>query len=527
MTKSSSKKRKRERERAAEEEAKRALETDASAASPAPSADAAAAASTTTTTAATPPSTPTTLSSNNPVAILNALVRTCRRNPSFDKHYRQHQNWPRTAEGDFGAAPRVFGLDCEMVSAERTDPAATPGTAVSLLARMSLVQVPLAELFDPAVAEPKYTVVFDHFVQTPEQYSVVDHLTHITGIQAEHLGSAMLDAETAQKLILDHVRAGDYLVGHSLWADFAAVKVWHEQFIDTSLLVGVSEVPNMTLGLKDVAEEFLGESDTASFQAPGEAHDPRHDAEYALRVLPHIARALSAPSESSADGTYLVSRPPSRFRERLTVQNLPVSCTPEHVLGMIARDENDAAARFGLKLPLRAMKTSTRGKDLMAVKSLVLEFDSEAHTREAFKAFQAALRGCGGYPSSGPSHPDGWMSSNGFYRKLVICTSCANAASSNKLPATSEVTTYLAPESEVSEEMPIKQTGVGRIMGPKGARIVAIQQQSGARATLRHRGQPRPDGTNAFELSADSKAKLDKAKELITRAASGDTLGIP
>ena len=43
-------------------------------------------------------------------------------------------------------------------------------------------------------------------------------------------------------------------MGHSLWADFTALKLWHANFIDTSFLFGVKDLPNIMLSLKDVVD---------------------------------------------------------------------------------------------------------------------------------------------------------------------------------------------------------------------------------------------------------------------------------
>lgn len=148
-----------------------------------------------------------------------------------------------------GAAPaRVFGLDCEMVIT-REGPT---------LARVSLVA--LADGDDlwpaaPARAGGAPRVLFDAFVR-PE-LPVLDHLTAVSGVRAEDLAGATLDAAAARLRLAELVAPQDILCGHGLANDLRALGVSHARVIDTLLLYPHPDGPPARRGLAELALAYL------------------------------------------------------------------------------------------------------------------------------------------------------------------------------------------------------------------------------------------------------------------------------
>lgn len=110
-----------------------------------------------------------------------------------------------------------------------------------------------------------FRVVLDEHVKPSE--TVIDYLSHVSGLSVELLNNAKLDGTaTCRRLLDETVSPDDVIVGHSLWSDFESLEWWtHSRFIDTSLLFSVKDAPRLTLGLKDLVEVVLGADASREF----------------------------------------------------------------------------------------------------------------------------------------------------------------------------------------------------------------------------------------------------------------------
>jgi hypothetical protein len=134
-----------------------------------------------------------------------------------------------------GAAPRLLGLDCEMVLT-------TEGPA---LARVSLVEWQGGQC----------AVVLDCLVKPPAP--VLDHLTAFSGITAADLDAATATAADARAALQKHVCADDILCGHELVSDLRALGVTHGRVIDTTVLYPHQDGPPERRALDALCLEFL------------------------------------------------------------------------------------------------------------------------------------------------------------------------------------------------------------------------------------------------------------------------------
>ena len=165
--------------------------------------------------------------------------------------------WAETVavEGAPMAAPRVLGVDCEMVKTKRG----------SECARVTVVD-----------GETGATV-FDELVKA--EVPVVDYCTPWSGIDAAMLAGATTTLDCARACLLREIRPTDVLVGHSLDNDLQVLKLAHANVGDTALLYGHPKGAGYKRSLKHLSHEFLG----LSIQSG--AHDSAEDARAALALF--------------------------------------------------------------------------------------------------------------------------------------------------------------------------------------------------------------------------------------------------
>lgn len=125
----------------------------------------------------------------------------------------------QSAPSSLPTAPRIFGMDCEMV---RTDKG-------SELARISLIQF---ESFESDTVSTK--TVMDALVKPYNP--VKDYLTRHSGITPELLRPIATRLEQVQWALVRFLRPTDILVGHSLENDLVATRLLHPRVIDTAIL---------------------------------------------------------------------------------------------------------------------------------------------------------------------------------------------------------------------------------------------------------------------------------------------------
>jgi len=135
----------------------------------------------------------------------------------------------------------------------------------------------------------------------------------------------------------------------------------------------------------------------------------------------------------------------------------------------------------------------------------VLEFSSADACLAAYRLPRAADEG---------ADPDGAPNRDGFVQRLVRLSDAV----------TCECVRYHIPDlTAATFQLTLAAKEAGRVMGPKGARVQAIQRLSGARIT----SEPKSKSDTLVTVSADHLSKVERAVSLVSRARSGDKLGVP
>lgn len=209
--------------------------------------------------------------------------------------------------------PRLFGLDCELVTVRPTSPTPTDDDGgahvlpdMSCVARVSLVEV------SPTTGELIRTAL-DAYVRPPEGFEVADYRTHVSGVTEAHLysndGEGVLQSPAeARDAVFKLVQRRDVVCVHSGTTDLMALAFLPSRVLDTSGIVTVEDAPRWTLSLKDVANHVMGGSYHArheglvgevlgcgvpadsSFQSHwNQSHDSTLDALWCARVAVGIA----------------------------------------------------------------------------------------------------------------------------------------------------------------------------------------------------------------------------------------------
>ncbi|KIZ03702.1 Small RNA degrading nuclease 1 [Monoraphidium neglectum] len=170
------------------------------------------------------------------------LVARTRAHPKFQRCYSfpsWEKGWIRTSRlrpdgAEAAAAPLLLGLDCEMCA-----------TSKSSNALLSL-----------AVVDQSGAVLLRELVK-PEG-KVVDLRTAITGITKDDLTGVTARRSDAAARLAAMLGPDTILVGHSLSADLAALKLDHQPVIDTALLYSYKGLSQATPSLVHLAQQLLG-----------------------------------------------------------------------------------------------------------------------------------------------------------------------------------------------------------------------------------------------------------------------------
>lgn len=282
--------------------------------------------------------------------MLEQLARSCRTHSWFERYYGTLKKqltavsgWKTTSKtaaalsvfrDDFSdsSRPRVFALDCEMVLCRPKDlaPSSTPGK--STLARVSLVE---CKSYGTRERKIEFTTVLDVYTQIGKDLEVVDYLTYVSGIEKHHLErDDCLTFVEAQKKVLENVDEKDIILSHSLWSDFSALQVWHENFIDTAFFFTLKHFPTLCLSLKDLvveAHERSGGSNEGieDFQKLGDAHDSVADAKHTADVVFRLLEA-NLFGQGKAFPVELVNLP-DRLLARISINNIASGITDEQL----------------------------------------------------------------------------------------------------------------------------------------------------------------------------------------------------
>jgi len=127
-----------------------------------------------------------------------------------------------TAKTGHAESPRVFAVDCEMVKTEKG----------AELARITLLQ--LTGVGQSADGDVSYSVVMEEFVKPHDP--VLDYVTEYSGVTAAILNKVTTRLEQIQVAIMANIDEKDLLIGHSLENDLRALRLVHDNVVDTAMV---------------------------------------------------------------------------------------------------------------------------------------------------------------------------------------------------------------------------------------------------------------------------------------------------
>uniref|UniRef100_A0ABM0GL17 RNA exonuclease NEF-sp-like n=1 Tax=Saccoglossus kowalevskii TaxID=10224 RepID=A0ABM0GL17_SACKO len=148
----------------------------------------------------------------------------------------------------------MFGLDCEMCQTKKGHE----------LTRISLV-------------DEKYNVLYDTLVKPKRP--IIDYLTQYSGVTKEMLDPIETRLKDVQQKLISLLPPDAILVGHSLESDLQAIKMYHPNVIDTSVLfIGRNQ---HKLSLRNLSAVYLKKS----IQGGIDGHDSIEDANAAMKLV--------------------------------------------------------------------------------------------------------------------------------------------------------------------------------------------------------------------------------------------------
>jgi hypothetical protein len=187
---------------------------------------------------------------------------------------RPHAEW-LAADNRRGDYPTVIAIDCEMC--ETSDPVTGLRDPASLV-RVSVINgiVPAETLLDSLVVPT---------------LPVTDWRTQIHGIAEKDLAGITFTLRHAQAFILNLCSDRTIIVGHAVHHDLKALRIKHDNVIDTAYFYTVDKEPGHHASVRDISEQVLG------VKLP-QVHDSVQDARAALQVCEQ--RTGSPPVDASS-----------------------------------------------------------------------------------------------------------------------------------------------------------------------------------------------------------------------------------
>lgn len=122
------------------------------------------------------------------------------------------------------------------------------------------------------VINHKNDVLYDTFVKPKNE--VVDYNTMWSGITEEDLQNVTTTLEDVHNHLLKIIPASSILVGQSLESDLKALRMIHENIIDTSILYPHPRGPPYKRSLRDLSSQYL----KRFIQSDPQGHDSYEDA---------------------------------------------------------------------------------------------------------------------------------------------------------------------------------------------------------------------------------------------------------
>uniref|UniRef100_A0A158PMQ5 Putative rnase h (inferred by orthology to a S. mansoni protein) n=1 Tax=Anisakis simplex TaxID=6269 RepID=A0A158PMQ5_ANISI len=163
---------------------------------------------------------------------------------------------PPSSGKDDKRSSKVFALDCEMVY--------TPyGLS---LARISVVDM-------------KDELVLDVLVR--QKHKIVDCNTRFSGLTEDQIQDAECDLQKAQDRLFELVNSESILIGHSLESDLKAMRIVHNNVVDTSIVYPHRLGLPFKRALKTIAAEVL----QLIIQEDVSGHDSKEDSSACMRLM--------------------------------------------------------------------------------------------------------------------------------------------------------------------------------------------------------------------------------------------------
>ena len=318
------------------------------------------------------------------------LLHKCKTNPKYIKEYDFTQmmdsSWVKA--NSYGKwckdLPAVVAIDCEMCQC--IDPV-TRKKDHNVLIRLSVVNG----------LNPK-EVLLDKLVAPSAPIS--ESRAYIHGITEDQLSGISYSLRQAQADFLRIVSDHTIIVGHSVHNDLKALKMSHDNCIDTSYLYEVENEPGAAPSMRDVCEHILGTK-------LKDIHDSVEDAQGALKaalfLLVQGVAGKSTPVIPRLSGNSTASNISSTF----LAHRLPAHCTRDDLYKLIIKytkiipdeisDVSGPVATGKVRKPSgrgKARITVTERDDDQAVGRATITFSSEKHALFAFEQIP------------GPNRPD-------------------------------------------------------------------------------------------------------------------------
>lgn len=133
------------------------------------------------------------------------------------------------------------------------------------------------ELTRVTIVDHDCSPIYDRYVKPYGE--MLSYNTEYSGITANNLEGVTTTLADVQEYILNTFSADTIFVGHSLQSDFIALRLIHENVVDTSLIFNHPKGLNYKFALRTLAKKKLG----ITIQSGG--HDSIEDASTCMSII--------------------------------------------------------------------------------------------------------------------------------------------------------------------------------------------------------------------------------------------------